>query len=488
MSLLNTTIIILVIITIYVVAVLCDRRNRNRISDTNPQKVGFSECTSDAQCEGTMICNNGSCVETLQPIEPEPEPEPEPTVSCNCDYFDPITPITNAVNQKFMTKGYHDGLLYSLEYANPTWSITRRLKDGSIDASFGTSGNLVLEAPPGGFLRSNLAVLADGGFGVISSGAVVLKYTSAGLIDPSFPAFQLPLHGQGLFLSDGFWISASKNQASTFYACYITYDSYPTLNYTQHIYKFIATGMDTSYGNQGSGHSQFRFGFDFTGSTTGNSFVDLEYMETTSDEGLILFQGVNNPADGNTGRPLVTKIDPNGDVDLTFGTNGHFWAIDIPITAGGPYNPRGAIGEDGSIYWGGWSSDGQTGQEDSVVLKVLSDGTLDTSWATGGYWIQSGPPGDMYYELEAIAVEPCGNLIIAITNYSTTTDLHIWKLDVDGQALLSYPRIYSGNNQQNPHQLQVTGGEAFGDPIYLNSGLYVSSVINLWTIPCNEVV
>ena len=68
---------------------------------------------------------------------------------------------------------------------------------------------------------------------------------------------------------------------------------------------------------------------------------------------------------------VVTRLNPNGSLDTTFGAGGH-----LTVTAGGatPGLSGAAVQPDGKIVMAGWYTTA-TNTRDAVVLRYNADGT-----------------------------------------------------------------------------------------------------------------
>ncbi len=176
-------------------------------------------------------------------------------------------------------------------------------------------------------------------------------------------------------------------------------------------------------------------------------------------------------AGGSSGSMFVSRFLPNGDLDLSFATNGI-----------GLYNPPGvtasaktiALGPDGSIYVGGFKSIGADASA-WVVAKAAPNGVLDPSFGDGGIFFLDHVPDQstMSNKPECIMdlmVLDDGSLIAGgyVALSDTWERLAIMKLDAFGQAVHEFGdngRIYAGTLPEG----RYLGKELVYDP----TGLFI---------------
>lgn len=117
--------------------------------------------------------------------------------------------------------------------------------------------------------------------------------------------------------------------------------------------------------------------------------------------------GVITPQAGND-LIVIARLLPNGRLDTTFGTNGFAQAVS---SAGGASRQLLALAlqEDGSIVAAGSTSTTNAG----IVVRFLSDGTLDTSWGTNGIvMIDPATYGGVFLNLYGIQVQRDNKVVV----------------------------------------------------------------------------
>jgi uncharacterized delta-60 repeat protein len=134
-------------------------------------------------------------------------------------------------------------------------------------------------------------------------------------------------------------------------------------------------------------------------------------------DGRIVAVGLVAPRAGPYGF-LVIRLEPNGDEDRSFGSNGVALGLDF----GGVehFGRAVAIQPDGHIVVGGFASDGSFG--DFAIARLTPDGVLDTGFGEAGRLrIDFFGAGD---EVNAIAIQADGAIIAAgSARNGTNTDI-----------------------------------------------------------------
>lgn len=168
-----------------------------------------------------------------------------------------------------------------------------------------------------------------------------------------------------------------------------------------------------------NGYSFLRFNADGTPDTSfgvnGRKRVEIPNVNfdtnsglTVDDQGRILLSGYRY--DGGNNRAVAVRFTANGDLDTTFGTGGvvsiggsyHQVAYDIALDATGRILLTG-YRQGGSVYY------------DIVVIRLLSDGTLDTSFGTDG-----SATADLGYYEYSYSVAPAPDGSVTVLAYSGT--------------------------------------------------------------------
>jgi uncharacterized delta-60 repeat protein len=129
------------------------------------------------------------------------------------------------------------------------------------------------------------------------------------------------------------------------------------------------------------------------------SSIDYGYSLAIQPDGKILLGG--NCYDGSNRDFCIARFNSNGTLDTTFGSSGK---VIQPIGSGDDEVSSIAIQSDGKILLGGYCN------YDFCIARFNSNGTLDTSFGTGGKVIQPIGSSDNYgYSL---AIQPDGKILL----------------------------------------------------------------------------
>jgi uncharacterized delta-60 repeat protein len=182
--------------------------------------------------------------------------------------------------------------------------------------------------------------------------------------------------------------------------------------------------LDTSFGNSGLVTTHFP--------TSLSSFGDAEWFDVGIDaDGRIVVAGLVLTSSSVTLRDFaVARYDTNGSLDTTFGGAGF-------VTTPSPFNADGvgglALQADGKIVVAGLLFVAATGGRDFALMRYSTNGTLDTSFGTGGIVTTSFPSSSDDGAVD-LAIQTDGN-IVAVGNaafVSTLGDFAIVRYNPDG--------------------------------------------------------
>jgi uncharacterized delta-60 repeat protein len=341
---------------------------------------------------------------------------------------------------------------------NVQFEPLRLLSDGLADPSFGFQGfagdspsqisaESIATLPNGQILSAN-AVVVDN-----TQGVVIRRYNANGAIDSTF-APKLGIDGQ-----NGSIFIVSANQSSGGYSTYdIGTDSRGNIYLGESSYgimRFTASGkLDTTFGSNGlasltlagnffieptgqilattgaglvtrlTADGQLDTSFNSTGTVTlPSTFTEQAGVFATFSNNQILVGGTSNAPSGTTCL-TVMRLNADGSIDTSFGTNGLAIADMLPAEMTAPFFRTGyaatasslAVSTNGTIVLAGTDNGnddyGIEGYVAPTVAEFLSTGQLNSAFATDGQTVSSGFASQQYYGVSGLIEQSDGSMII----------------------------------------------------------------------------
>jgi uncharacterized delta-60 repeat protein len=209
--------------------------------------------------------------------------------------------------------------------------------------------------------------------------------------------------------------------------------------------------LDTSFGTGG------KVTVDFNGNPTpGEADQDSGLDVTVQPDGKIIVVGESYITATDTVMS-ATRLNANGTIDTTFATNGRFMqnvAVGISERAYGV-----AIQADGKILIAGRTNS----PRQRVVIRLNSDGSLDTTFGTGG--IFQTPIGSPTFDEPEIAIQADGKVIVigATRNGVTTDAFSVMRLNTNGTLDTTFDgdgeavTVFQANDRAYGVKLQADG-------------------------------
>jgi uncharacterized delta-60 repeat protein len=297
--------------------------------------------------------------------------------------------------------------------------LARYASDGSFDTSFGTGGTATTH-----FITtaSSATLQADGKIVLIGGAAdsfAVARYDASGNLDPSF--------GIGGKLTTSFGSSAIVDANSVV---------------SQPDGKLVVAGtVDNAgqydfavarYNNDGSLDTTFGAGGRLV--TDLASFEDRALSVAVQVDGKIIASGFTRDALSRENFALV-RYNVDGSLDTSFGTGGEV-VTDVAST----FSERVEsiqVQPDGKIIVAGFSFNGPGAQSDFALVRYNSDGSLDTSFGSGGKVLTNA--GGIRDEVHSLVLRPDGDILVAgTTGTSTNLDLALAHYTSDGALDTSF--------------------------------------------------
>ena len=309
------------------------------------------------------------------------------------------TVLGNGEGQPLAAFGSGGYALFGDEQIPSSPARVRIRSNGTIVAVGGTAcaTNVNPAEPSGGYCTVQIAqYLASGApdtsFG--TNGRVVTAITNAG------PELNFSINGDGTLLVRGYRYNGSTD--------------------VPFVAKFTSTGApDTSFGTTGVATlAALPLGFGILGSDVDSS-------------GRIVIVGTTPDAGAQGEDIFVTRLTSTGGTDPTFGLNG---IAQFAISTAGTRKDRGTtlgIQPDGYIVIGGRSVNG-SGSFDFLLMRIDANGTLDPSFGTNGVVTTrfAGTTGDNLGR--KMILQPDGKIVMVGTVAGTAQQCGITRHDANG--------------------------------------------------------
>lgn len=393
------------------------------------------------------------------------------------------------------------GIVVAGSAAGNDFGLIRLLPSGALDSSFGTGGRVVTDffGNPSDS-AADLAVQIDGkiiAVGLANAGSFrpnrsiynndfgVVRYLPNGTLDPTFgpagngkvntdistysstdgnnhrdEASAVALQGDGSVVVGGYSVSGTTGQDATL----VRYDTSGNLDSTFGIGGKVVTAVGpgddrihdltllpdgrilvmgsvvdgTSHYSlflaqyQANGQLDTTFGTAGTGISIISASPSLSlggYGLALQPDGRILVAGLVDPLGGasvsSQADLAVVRLTSNGTLDTSFGGSGI-----VTLNRGNLDMARGiALQGDGSVVVGGVSRS-TSGANDSLVARFLPDGSLDPSFGNGGVTVSSFSSG-LHDEFNGLALQSDGSIVAVGEATVVTTVKHNQVNDMD---------------------------------------------------------
>ena len=297
---------------------------------------------------------------------------------------------------------------------NLDFALVRYNTDGSLDNSFGTGGKVITavgNADDGAnavILQPDGKIIAAGVSGSFASyDFALVRYTTNGTLDSSFGTggkVITPI-GSGndearavVLQSDGKIVAVGLS------------GNFPNIDFALVRYNTNGT-LDTSFGTGGKVLTSI------------GAADDEAHSVIIQTDGKIVAAGFGNTATSGTDFALV-RYNTDGSLDNSFGTGGK---VTTPIGFGGDIR-KIALQADGKIVAAGYTSTGPT--FDVALVRYNPNGTLDVGFGTNGKVITAIGSSDEI--ANAVLIQPNGKIIAVGWSDQSTIDFALVRYNSNG--------------------------------------------------------
>ncbi|EDP74721.1 hypothetical protein [Hydrogenivirga sp. 128-5-R1-1] len=304
---------------------------------------------------------------------------------------------------------------------------------GSSSPTFGNNGVVIHNNAAGGNSEDvGSSIIIDGQGKILVTGhsknanfnedMVIWRFSSNGTLDNSFGNNGVVVHNNaagGNSSDRGNSIAIDGNGRII-----ITGTSFNGNNNDMVIWRYNSDGtLDISFGNNG---------FVVHNNAAGGNSHDWGFSVTTDSQNKVLVTGTSHNANNNYDM-VIWRYNSNGTLDNSFGNNG---IVVHDNAAGGNGDDIGSsivVDSNGKIVVAGYSSNGSN--NDMVIWRYNSDGTLDNSFGNSGIVVHNNAAGGNSDDVGvSIVVDNQGRILItgSSKNSNGDRDMAVWRYNPNG--------------------------------------------------------
>lgn len=333
------------------------------------------------------------------------------------------------------------------------FAMVRYNTDLTLDTTFGSSGKVTTLVGTYHAGAEDVAIKSDGkimvaGTAIANSynGFALVRYNSNGTKDITFGPNGTIITNIGNGSAYGTSI-AIQSDGKIIVAGYYDSDVGSSVNYDFAIARYHENGvLDNTFGTSGIA--------TIAPSPTTDNCYDVQILS----DGKIIAVGYLWNTTYNAYDIVVVKLNSDGSIDNTFGTNG------ITTTSNSIYQDHLTafsvdIDSDGKILTGGYT--GITPNFSIVIMRYLSNGSLDNSFGTNGKAITN--IGDGWDEAQSIMVDADAKIVISGRSHNgSNSDFAVLRYHNNGTLDNSF-----GSN--GVVLTKIGGGDDYGKSVLIQS-------------------
>ncbi len=276
----------------------------------------------------------------------------------------------------------------------PVWHTPAIAADGDLDTAFGTGGKVTTAIGSSDDRGYSVALQSDGKVVVAgdswngsNNDVAVVRYHSDGTLDTTFGTGGKVTTAIGSSNDSGYSVTLQSDGKV------VVAGDFDGSNPDVAVVRYNSNGtLDTTFGTGGK---------VTTAIGSGN---DSSYSVALQSDGKVVVAGYSS--NGSNNDVAVVRYNSNGTLDTTFGTGGK---VTTAIGSNTDFGYSVALQSDGKVIVAGDSWNGSN--NDVAVVRYHSDGTLDTTFGTGGKVTTAiGSSDDSGY---SVALQSDGKVVVA---------------------------------------------------------------------------
>jgi uncharacterized delta-60 repeat protein/RHS repeat-associated protein len=285
-------------------------------------------------------------------------------------------------------------------FASNALAIVRYNENGSFDNTFDGDGKVFEDLSSASDQAFSVALQPDGKIlvcGVSNGDGFLVRYTDTGTLDNTFGTGGKVSFGYSGYV-DNFWDVAVQPDGKI-----VVVGNSALQNYT-FVIRYNANGTpDNTF--DGDGRK------DLDPATTG---LQTGYGMTIDPTGKVLIAGFGISPSDDSWDAVVVRLNTNGSLDSSFGGGDGVASISTATYASESARAI-QIGLNGKINIAGTIIDATTGYNDMLAIRLLTDGSLDSTFSGDGiavYDATTNPSQQSTDIAYSVIVQPDGKLIV----------------------------------------------------------------------------
>ena len=290
----------------------------------------------------------------------------------------------------------------SIGTSNDGFAVARYNSDGSLDTTFGSGGKVMTDVGPYGESGYSVALQSNGGIVVAGyaynsnhdADFAVVRYSGNGSLDTTFGSGGKVTTAIGLSSDDYGYSVAVQPDGKIVVGGYTSNGS----DYDMAVIRYNSAGsLDTTFGSGGKV------------TTAIGSSDDYGYRVVLQSNGKIVVAGSTCTSSYGNDSIAVVRYNSAGSLDTTFGSGG---MVTTAVGLSSDYGYGVALQSDGRVVVAGYTKSRPSAADaDFAVVRYNSDGSLDSTFGSGGKVTTSIATGDD--NAYGVAIQSDGKIVVA---------------------------------------------------------------------------